>query len=179
MQDRLVSTLGKIQSRLERNKNRLPADLLERLEKALTDGVDAEKCVSFLSEIEEIHRQLESAIHTTTDSTSSATTSVVPGSSIARVEVDAKRCGGEVDDEFGEAWMREEAEKEFQSIDEAAHENYRFYYREYARLKGYLNFSFFSTSFCFRLIFFFPFTFSFFLCFFHVGYQLFEGLKAY
>ena len=137
MQDRLVSTLEKIQSRLERNKSRLPADVLERLQKALMDGVDAEKCVSFLSEIEEIHLQLESAVHAKSDATSSSTTSVEPESSKARVEVDSKRFEGGVGDDFGETWMREEAEKEFQSIDEAAHENYRFYYREYARLKGF------------------------------------------
>ena len=56
-----MSTLEQIQTRLEKEKNCLPPEVLQRLQKALTEGVDAEKCGSFLSEIEEIHRQLETA----------------------------------------------------------------------------------------------------------------------
>ena len=56
-----MSTLERIQTRLEKDKNCLPPEVLQRLQKALTEGIDAEKCGSFLSEIEEIHRQLETA----------------------------------------------------------------------------------------------------------------------
>ena len=36
--DRISGALEKIQGRLESNKNQLPAELLERLQKALTKG---------------------------------------------------------------------------------------------------------------------------------------------
>ena len=57
-----MATLEKIHDRLETYKNHLPPAALERLQRALAEGVGGEKCGSFLAEIEEIHREFEAAI---------------------------------------------------------------------------------------------------------------------
>ena len=128
-----MATLEKIQGRLDTYKNHLPPAALERLQRALAEGVGGEKCGSFLADIEEIHREFEAAIVST--SSSSTTTPTWTGKAAA-----ASSSSSSSSKETRSNRKREEEEAaaaaEFKLIDEAVNQNYRYYYSEYARLKG-------------------------------------------
>ena len=131
MQARLMATLEKIHDRLETYKNHLPPAALERLQRALAEGVGGEKCGSFLAEIEEIHREFEAAIV----SASSTPTGTEDAPAVS-VSAEAASFSKETRSNRKREEEEEAAAAEFKLIDEVVNQNYRYYYSEYARLKG-------------------------------------------
>ena len=130
MQARLMATLEKIHDRLETYKNHLPPAALERLQRALAEGVGGEKCGSFLAEIEEIHREFEAAI------VSASSTPTGTEDAAASAEAAAASSSKETRSNRKREEEEEAAAAEFKLIDEVVNQNYRYYYSEYARLKG-------------------------------------------
>ena len=133
MQAQLMATLEKIQGRLDTYKNHLPPAALERLQRALAEGVGGEKCGSFLADIEEIHREFEAAIVSTS---SSSTTPTWTGKAAAAASSSSSSSKETRSNRKREEEEAAAAAAEFKLIDENVNQNYRYYYSEYARLKG-------------------------------------------